>query len=677
MIVSDISKIKKLFKIMLIPFVAISFNACGGGGSSGKNNAGSNPNNTVFDKYSYIPKGKELTDRMAVKFLNMATMGATPELVKELKQKGVVNWVNEQLAKKWDYKKESVVYNMMHDVLKMRPYAYCEKANIPIPKTEDEIEKTIQIFLEDNDKVFNRTLIHGADELAYHSSAIFNGHINDDAQLRQKVAYALSQIAVASESTDFFFKHRGEALSYYYDFLLKDAFDNYGKLLYDVTKTPAMATYLTYANNKKAYIDKNTGLLITPDENYGREIMQLFTIGLFEMNMDGSFKRKNGKRIPTYDQKTVMEVSRVFTGLGYPHPSLKNRYFSATLWMSDSLHPMVCYNEYHDMDEKHFLGKTLPGGQDCYKDINDTINILIHHPNTAPFIAKKLILRLTKSNPKPDYIKRVAQAFKNSNGNLGETVKAVLLDPEIWDDIKNDRGTKIKEPYLAFTQMLRGLNVTPWPKRTVVDDDNTTHIIENRFFVPSRYKYLNEWPTYSPSVFNFYSDDYQPDSDEFKIKGFVAPEAQILTTKYMISITNHTFHTLQNQEFNFLYEHNDEDLDKLYKEHRAFFQMYLLLNFDKYINYFKKPGNATLKEGILDENGRAEAVRKIVNEVSLLMLGKYMPKDFVDKIVETYKNKISKYSSSWDEARIRSLWVTKVIAPVITEIVMNQENMVQ
>lgn len=659
--------VKKNIKVAFIAIILLLFSACGGGSSSSKP-----------DNYGYIPKGEALTDRMAVKFLDMATMGSTPAMVKELREKGVVVWVDEQLAKKWNYKKESIVYNMMHDALKMRPHDYCEKANVPIPKTEAEIDDLIEKFLADNDTVFNRTLIHGADELTYHSSAIFADHMEDDAQLRQRVAYALSQIVIVSESNDFLFKNRGEALSYYYDILLKESFGKYSDILYDVTLSPAMASYLTYANNRKAHTDEKTGTTVAPDENYGREIMQLFSIGLFDLNMDATAKIENGKRVPTYTQKDVEEISRVFTGMGYAHDVFNNRGFNATLWRSDSLHPLLCVEKYHDSQKKEFLGKTLPAGQSCFQDVEDTIKILVNHPNNAPFIAKKLILRLTKSNPKADYVQRVAEVFKSSGGDLGKTVKAILLDSEIWEDIKNDSATKIKEPYLAYTNMLRALDVKPWPLRTVNDDDGSTHTIKNRYFVRSKYQYLNQWPTFSPTVFNFYSDAYEPDSDIFKNRGFVAPEAQILTTKYIMGITNNAYNTLHQNEYNYLLARSDGNVTKMYKSHPGLTSFSnLLLNFGDYAEYFRIPGKE-FKDGPRESDGRAQAIEKIINDASQRLLGERLNQQFAQKLIESYRDVFTdRYAPSWDNNEIKSELVSRVIAPLITEIVMSREYMVQ
>ena len=479
---------------------------------------------------------------------------------------------------------------------------------------------------------------------------------------------------VASESTDFFFKNRGEALSYYYDILLKGAFGKYGDVLYDVSLSPAMATYLTYASNRKAYIDNNTNQTIYPDENYGREIMQLFSIGLFELNIDGTKKRKSGKSISTYAQEDVMEVSRVFTGLIYPNHIFPNKK-DPSLWISDALHPLVCEQSYHDTGNKTFLGQTVAGSSNCFDEVNATINILMNHPNAAPFLAKKLILRLTKSNPKTAYVQRVAEVFKNSGGDLGKTVKAVLLDEEIWDDIKNDRAVKIKEPYIHYTGILRAFHVQPWPKRTEKDDGGEVRSIHNAYYVGSKYKYINEWPTYSPTVFNFYSDSYEPDNYEFKTKGLKAPEAQMLTTKYMTGIENFTNDTLKRNEYHFLYGLNtDSNGNHILGRKNSQWGSYMLFDLDEYLEKFKKPGK-TFKDGPKDKAGRIEAIRYVISDASQRLLGKQLDSDFVQQLVDAYKNKLGSYAGSWDNEKIQAYIIEKIITPLITEIAMSEDYM--
>ena len=266
---------------------------------SNRNNGNSNNNNNAnndtptSDKYPYIPK--VIDDKIAIRFLNKATFGADKQSIEELKKSGIVSWIDKQL-------------------------------NLPLVKDE-YLRKTIQIakeaeptinpnsveeYIADNDKVFNK------ERASFHSprfmqSAWFDIALTSQDQLRQKVTYALSQIIVESDFEPIFTR-RGEALSRYFDILSQNAFGNYKQLLTDISFSSSMGLFLTYNGNRKLY-QNSANISIYPDENYAREIMQLFSIGLNEINLDGTPKKDaNGNLIPTYTQEDVNELARVFTG---------------------------------------------------------------------------------------------------------------------------------------------------------------------------------------------------------------------------------------------------------------------------------------------------------------------------------------------------------------------------
>ncbi len=624
--------------------------------------------------YSYIPKGKDLTDAMAVKFLNMATFGANDKLVAELKEKGVVKWLESQLDRAYDEKKESILRRLITLCTTIDPdaYSYGNRNNISV----DE-------WLADNNGLyFNKGRRHIIKELDFHYNVIFDYHLRDKSQLRQRVAYALSQIIVASQSNDQFFTERGEALSYYYDLLLKDAFSNYGKVLYDVSMSATMARYLTYANSAKKHKDFITGVEVLPDENYAREIMQLFSIGLFRLNMDGTIKRVDGKRVPTYNQEDVNNLSRVFTGLKYAHSR-----WGDTLLKADTTHPLECEMLYHDTDEKKILGEIISGGQNCSQDIRSAIDILMKHPNIAPFIAKKLILRLTKSNPKTDYVKRVAEVFAQTGGNLKETVKAVLLDSEIWEDIKLGRGVKFKEPYLELTQAIRAIGAKPlpvfsWPvysKNSGKEfQDWTWKEIENPGFVTkSLYNVLGEYPTQSPTVFNFYSDNFEPDNFEFKIRGFVAPELEIITPKYAVAFNNFLYKLFTNTALS-------GRLTEVHKSPREFpgaykaDETYLYNYYGDIYSIFKKGGFGEELNKNLDNSGlKEDLIGSLVDYLSKKLVGKELSESKRRKLIERYRDtpiditKTEKvYEREWILAK-------KLIVPIIVDIIHTDDYALQ
>jgi uncharacterized protein (DUF1800 family) len=391
-------------------------------------------------------------------------------------------------------------------------------------------DESLDLILKENDYNFNA---HATGFNAYGgigtyvNMALYNMQLKTESPLRHRVAYALHQSIVASQSLDRFFKRRYDALAYYYDQLTKYAFSDYDKLLYDVSLTPAMAVFLTYMDNKK----KTTvnGKTTYPDENYGREIMQLFSIGLYKKDMGGSMVyRDTNKLVANYTEDDVKAMSSVFTGL-----SMTTRGYSSIEWSGRAHYPLLCRSEWHDSNDKTLLGETIPGGQDCYKDIHSAIDILMKQDSLAPSVTKKLIMRLTKSNPTTAYVQRVAQAFKQSNNNIGVAVKTLLLDEEIWEDLKSKRATKLKEPFLAFMGALKALDAKP-KKGTGFGQKTATDALDDYYYFPGGFfAAVMQQPLGSPTVFNYYADDFMPRDSEFMIRGFVAPELQIETRRYL------------------------------------------------------------------------------------------------------------------------------------------------
>jgi len=234
-------------------------------------------------------------------------------------------------------------------------------------------------------------------------SAFTNYAMTGEDLLRARVALALSEIFVISEvgALD------GEPLGWasYYDLLLQHSFGNYRDLLYDITLHPCMGVYLTHLNNPKTDTTQNQ----FPDENYAREVMQLFSIGLYELNLDGSRKLDTaGNFIPTYDLGEIEEFAKVFTGLSWgDRNEFGKRFPVSELGLTI---PMQMFDEEHEPGSKQLLnGFVVPDRNpvDGLADLNDAIDNLFNHPNVGPFLARLLIQRLVKSNPSPDYISRV------------------------------------------------------------------------------------------------------------------------------------------------------------------------------------------------------------------------------------------------------------------------------
>ena len=511
-------------KIAILVTGFFILNSCGGGGSYTPDNNTSNIPKTGDDnKYSYIPKGDALTDKMAIRFLNKATFGATTQSVEELRKVGVVNWVDKQLA-----------------TTKLEQPYLKEMIRISKEAEPDNNSYSIEEYLADNDKVYNKN-VGSFHSPRYRLSAWYNYALNSDDQLRHKLTYALSQIIVESDFEPIFTR-RAEALARYFDILYDNAFGSYKKLLKDISFNSGMSMFLTFNGSQKKHQNK-AGVWVYPDENYAREIMQLFSIGLNKLNIDGTpIKGKDGKLIPTYTQNDVNELARVFTGWDLKR---NNRYGQVGFKRGDLTHKVEFSENYHDDGEKHLLGKTIPAGLGGEEDIKSAVDIIFSQPSVAPYISKNLIMRLTKSNPSPEYVQRVATVFRDSEGDLKKTVKAILLDSELWDDLKNDKLIKYKEPQIAYTQFLRTMHVKPIPAwyfcaygKPQDDSASNCQKAKNSYLFNDTRAFLGQGAGLAPTVFNFYDNDYIPNDSALKEAKFKAPELQIQSDSVLIKFHN-------------------------------------------------------------------------------------------------------------------------------------------
>ncbi|KAA3622388.1 MAG: DUF1800 domain-containing protein [Bacteroidetes bacterium] len=348
--------------------------------------------------------------------------------------------------------------------------------------------------------------------------------------LAQRISYALSQIMVVSINSDL--QGYGDGLADFYDIFSRNAFGNFRDILREVTYHPSMGHYLSHLNNPKEDEENN----IHPDENYAREVMQLFSIGLYELNDDGSHMTDNeGNSIPTYDNYTIKEFAKIFTGLGLggviPNDWVDQPYFGLGFWVADVTTPMVMYEEQHQQGEKYLLnGHIVPAGQSGDQDIEDAIDNLFNHHNVGPFIGRQLIQRLVKSNPSPEYIARVTAAFNdNGNGVRGDmkaVIRAILLDEEArsCDWMNEVHNGKLREPILKYTQFAKSIGY-----------DSPSGKMWNIGW--GFRQATSQYPLASPSVFNFYLPDFQP-IGEIAEAGLVAPEFQIYNTRTSIGFVN-------------------------------------------------------------------------------------------------------------------------------------------
>ena len=339
-------------------------------------------------------------------------------------------------------------------------------------------------------------------------------------QLRQRTVLALQEIFVVS-NVNSTIDSIPDAHASYLDMLSRNAFGNFRQLLEQVSTHPAMGHYLSHFRNQRE--DPATGRL--PDENFAREVMQLFTIGLWQLNPDGTRRRDaSGNFIPTYNQSDVAGLARVFTGWAWngPDRSLSRWegwvpvYPAPKNWREQ----MQNYPEYHSASEKRFLGVTIPANTSGEASLRIALDTLFNHPNVGPFIGSQLIQRLVTSNPSPAYVGRVAAAFNNNGqgvrGDMRAVLRAVLLDPEARSATFASQSTwgKLREPMVRLGNWMRAF------------DARSQHGAYRIWNLEDNVSSLGQNPLRAPNVFNWFRPTYAPPGEVMN-RGLVAPEFQI------------------------------------------------------------------------------------------------------------------------------------------------------
>ena len=435
------------------------------------------------------------------RFLSQATMGADIDLINTVKDMDYGDWIDQQIAE---------------------PVTYLQ---VEVEDVWDEIIDTITaVGYSDPEEEFGPAMRE-------FSFAWWHNTIAANDLLRQKVAFALSQIFVISSNSDL--SGEAVAMANYYDKLLDGAFGNYEDLLTDISVHAALGYYLSHLNNPKAIPEEN----VHPDENYAREIMQLFSIGLYELNNDGTHQLDiDGNSIPTYDNADIKEMAKIFTGLGAGAINenvwwTDEPYFGLGTFGLDWTVPLAMYDDFHEPEIKVILkNDTIPANQAGMDDINQTIDILFNHQNVPPFISYRLIQRMVKSNPTPAYVERVANVFIDNGegvrGDMAAVTKAILLDEEARNGeyMFEQHSSRLREPLVRQTQVIRGLEIVPEPGGRYWDHFDYGNGL--------RQQALN-----SPSVFNFYLPNHQPVGD-IAAEGLVAPEFKIYDTGTAINYYN-------------------------------------------------------------------------------------------------------------------------------------------
>jgi uncharacterized protein (DUF1800 family) len=441
--------------------------ACGGGGSS-------TPGDDVpwweeIDQSPAFPAD----DAEAVRFLTQATFGPSKSEIAELRTVGYDAWLVEQFT----------LPASLH-----RPALDAFEAAGATLTQDHRLRRWWQLAIEAPD------------------------------QLRQRVAYCLSQVLVVSD-VDGNLLIDPKGLAEYQDLLVRGAFGTYRELLEDVTLSGVMGRYLSMVKNQKPIPQFG----IRPDENYAREVLQLFSIGLWELNADGSQRLDGlGQPIPTYDQAEVEALAHVFTGWNFA---------SAPTWLAwtPDLDPMEPWAAYHDTGTKQlFGGHVLPAGQSAQADLDQTLDLIAAHPNVGPFLGRQLIQRLVTSNPTPGYVARVAAVFADDGtgqrGNLGAVVRAILLDGEARNGPTTVGATfgKLREPILRQAALWRTFDARP---------------PDGQYNLPNEQFNFGQAPLRSDSVFNFYEPGYLPPG-EMGAAGLAGPEFQITSHEFVTATTN-------------------------------------------------------------------------------------------------------------------------------------------
>ncbi|MGD0799009.1 MAG: DUF1800 family protein [Acidobacteriaceae bacterium] len=445
----------------------------------------------------------------ASRFLAQATFGATDGDIRNLSQIGFTAWLNQQVS-------------------------------IPPTLHEPAVEQSLILnnpACNVGDVTCNAALfVQNASDEGYLQQSFWQQALTGSDQLRQRVKYALTELMVIS-STNPAVQNMPRGMANYLDVLGADAFGNFRQLLQDVTLNPMMGQFLSVQGNDKGDSTRD------PDENYAREVMQLFTIGLYQLNPDGTqVLDASGNAIPTYSNNDVMGLAKVFTGFSWNVPGNT----SDTAWSNccmyvgtgfgEDILPMQSYPNHHSTDEKDFLGVTIPASTnpDPAGDLKIALDTLFNHPNTPPFVCKQLILHLVTSNPSPAYVARVAAVFQNDGtgvrGNMQAVIQAILLDTEARNSsaaAANPQYGKVREALIRYAE---------WARAFTAQSRNGSFNLgstEDPIFA------LGEMSLRSPTVFNWFAPGYVPPATSISAAGLVAPEMEMTDVSTVVGYLNY------------------------------------------------------------------------------------------------------------------------------------------
>jgi len=468
--------------------VVVLLSACGGGsGGSGSEAASVDGRVDALGASSRTGAGgtdareELITNVQASRFLTQATFGPNAFDIDQVRFRGYSGWIDAEFAKP-----------------RTSHLAFWQAADAAI-------------------KLLNPANSAGQDEVF---NSFWKSAVSGEDQLRQRVAFALSEIFVVS-LVDSNVANTPGAVASYLDVLGTHSFGNFRNLLQDVSLHPMMATYLSSLRNQK----DNPATGRVPDQNYAREVMQLFTIGLQELNVDGSLKLLNGLPIETYKPEDVAGLARVFTGWSWACPGFpaSNCFFNGNVnnvYDPDRFYKsLVGYPAFHSPDVKTFLGVTIPvqSPANPTASLQVGLDTLFNHPNVGPFIGKQLIQRLVTSNPSAAYVGAVAAAFNNNGsgvrGDMRAVIKTILMHPEAR--VSTNTAGKVREPVLRLSAVLRGFGFA---------SDSGNYRVGNTDNAGTQ---LSQTPLRSPSVFNYFRPGYIAPGTQSAALNLVVPELQL------------------------------------------------------------------------------------------------------------------------------------------------------
>jgi len=445
----------------------------------------------------------------AARFLDQATFGATDADIQTVSQIGFQAWLNQQYA---------------------LPQTLME------PSVESAVILNNPACAASDVKCNAALFVQNTQDENYVQNQFWQDALTAPDELRQRVQYALNEIFVIS-GTNFSVQSmpRGEAS--YYDMLGADAFGNFRQLLQDVTLNPMMGQWLNMLGNDKGNATTD------PDENYAREVMQLFTVGLYQLNNDGTQQLDgNGNPIPTYSNTDVMGLAAVFTGFSWqiPNDTTEDGWSNCCMYVGqgfgEELLPMTAYADHHSTVQKNFLGATIPASTnpDPNGDLKIALDTIFNHPNLPPFFCKQLIQHLVTSNPSPAYVNRVASVFQDDGqgvrGDMQAVITAILLDPEARTTssaTSNPQYGKVRESLLRYTE---------WARAFTAQSRNGGYWLGS---TEDPIYGLGEMPLRSPTVFNWFAPNYVPPSTSISAAGLEGPEFQMTNVTTVVGYLNY------------------------------------------------------------------------------------------------------------------------------------------